>query len=114
MSEVATINTFERSVADAERLFEMAAEARAEAENADERRKQIEALMFIKHKDTGCSAAEAEKRAKADPEYRQAADDWMAANITWRRLDGKARGKELRFEAWRTANATERAKMNLR
>lgn len=38
----------------------------------------------------------------------------MSANITWRRLDGKARGKELRFEAWRSMNATERAKMTLR
>src|SRR5687768_12142877 len=73
MSEIATVDNFERSVADAEKLFELAAEARAEAENADERRKQIEALMFIKHKDAGCSAAEADKRAKADPEYRQAA-----------------------------------------
>ena len=107
-------DNFERSIADAERLFEMAAETRAEAENADERRKQVDALMFIKHKDAGCSAAEAERRAKADPEYRQAADNWMSANITWRRLDGKARGKELRFEAWRTSAATERAKMNLR
>jgi hypothetical protein len=107
-------DAIERSIADAETLLEQAAIARAEAENADERRKQVEALMFIKHKDAGCSAAEAERRAKADPEYRQAAGDWMSANITWRRLDGKARGKELRFEAWRTMNATERAKMNLR
>ena len=110
----AIVHGIDRSIHDAETLLEQAAIARAEAENADERRKQIEALMFIKHKDAGCSAAEAEKRAKADPEYRQAADDWMSANITWRRLDGKARGKELRFEAWRTMNATERAKMNLR
>lgn len=107
-------DAIERSIADAETLLEQAAIARAEAENADEKRKQVEALMFIKFKDEGGSAAEAEKRAKASPEYRQAADDWMSANITWRRLDGKARGKELRFEAWRTMNATERAKMSLR
>ncbi len=106
-------DAFERSIADAERLFEQAAEARAEAENAAERKKQVEALMFIKHKDAGCSAADADKRAITEPAYLAAADDWMSANITWRRFDGKARGKELRFEAWRTMNATERAKMRL-
>lgn len=111
---VTAADNIDRAVAEAEGLFEQAAIARAEAENADEKRKQVEALMFIKFKDEGCSAAEAEKRAKASPEYRQAADDWMSANITWRRLDGKSRGKELKFEAWRTMNATARAQMNLR
>lgn len=104
----------EQAIHDAESLFEQAAIGRAEAENADERRKQTEALMFVKFKDEGCSAAEAEKRAKASPEYIQAADEWMSANITWRRLEGKARGTELRFEAWRTRQSTERAKMQLR
>lgn len=114
MNAITLSDGMERSIHDAESLFEQTAIARAEAENADERRKQVEALMFIKHKDAGCSAAEADKRAKGDPEYIRAAGDWMEANITWRRLEGKARGKELRFEAWRTMNATERAKMQLR
>lgn len=102
------------AIDEAERLFEQAAEARAEAENADEKRKQTKALMFIKFRDSGSSAADAGERAMTTPEYLAAAGDWMSANITWRRLDGKARGKELRFEAWRTANATQRAQMNLR
>jgi hypothetical protein len=111
---IAIPDKMESAIHDAESLFEQTAIARAEAENADERRKQIEAVQFIFFKDEGSSAAEAEKRAKASPEYRKAADEWMAANLTWRTLEGRARGKELRFEAWRSANATERAKMNLR
>jgi hypothetical protein len=106
--------TIDRAVSEAEMLFEHAAVARAEAENADEKRKQVKALMFIKFRDSGSSAADAGERAMTTPEYLSAADDWMSANITWRRLDGKSRGKELKFEAWRTANATERAKMNIR
>ena len=114
MNAVTIPDSLEKSIHEAESLFEQVAIARAEAENADERRKQTEAIQFIRFKDDGGSAAEAERRAKASPEYRKAADDWMAANLTWRTLEGRARAKELRFEAWRTANATERAKMQLR
>ena len=115
MADAITVpDNIERSVHDAESLFEQASIARAEAENAEAYAKQIRALQFVRFKDDGCSAAEAEQRAMASPEYRQASKDWMDKNITWRTLEGKARGKELRFEAWRTMNATERAKMNLR
>lgn len=114
MNAISVPDNMERAIHDAESLFEQTAISRAEAENADERRKQIEAVQFIRFKDEGCSAAEAEKRAKASPEYKQASDAWMAANLTWRTLEGRARGKELRFEAWRTMSATERAKMQLR
>jgi len=107
-------DNLDRSIHEAESLFEQTSIARAEAENAEAYSKQIRALQFVKFKDDGCSAAEAEKRAEASPEYRQASQDWMSKNITWRTLEGKARGKELRFEAWRTVNATERAKMQLR
>ncbi|MBO9624124.1 MAG: hypothetical protein J7500_15560 [Sphingomonas sp.] len=107
-------DAIDRAVAEAEALLEQAAIARAEAENADEKRKQVKALMFIKFRDAGSSAADAAERAMTTPEYLAAADEWMSANITWRRFDGKARGKELKFEAWRTKAATERAAMNLR
>lgn len=114
MNAIAIPEKMEAAIHDAESLFEQAAIARGEAENADERRKQIRALMFVKFRDEGSAEKTAEARAMATPEYKQAADDWMGANITWRTLEGRARGKELRFEAWRTANATERAKMQLR
>lgn len=108
------IDPLDRAVHDAEQLFEQTAIARAEAENAEERKKQVKAVMFIKYKDDGSGAGEAEQRAMASAEYKAASDDWMSANITWRRLEGKARATELRFEAWRTRAATERAKMSLR
>ena len=114
MNALTIPDKIETAIHDAESLFEQTSIARAEAENAEAYAKQIRALQFCKFKDEGVSAAEAEKRAEASAEYRQASSDWMAKNITWRTLEGKSRAKELRFEAWRTMNATERAKMQLR
>ena len=114
MNAIAIPDAMEKAIHEAESLFEQTSIARAEAENAEAYAKQVRALQFVKFKDDGCSAAEAEKRAEASPEYIAASKDWMHKNITWRTLEGKSRGKELRFEAWRTVNATERAKMNLR
>lgn len=116
MNAIAIPEKMEAAIHDAESLFEQASIARAEAENAEAYAKQVKAIEFLRFKDAGdrVSASEAEQRALASPEYRQASQDWMNKNITWRTLEGRARGKELRFEAWRTANATERAKMQLR
>lgn len=116
MGEVTIPDTLEKSIHDTESLFEQVSIARGEAENAESYLKSLKAIQFLKFKDgdTKMSAAEAEQRALASPEYQAARKDWADKNITWRTLEGKARGKELRFEAWRTANATERAKMNLR
>lgn len=91
-----------------------AAEARARAEAMEERRKQILAAMVVKHRGDGKGIGEAEHFARADPTYQLAAAEWETANYDWRRTDAKSEGKKLRFEAWRTMNATERAKMNLR
>lgn len=114
MNAITVPDHLERSIHDAESLFEQVALSRGEAENAESYLKSIKALQFVKFKDEGCSASEAEQRAIASPEYRHAREDWANKNITWRTLEGKARAKELRFEAWRTASATERAKMQLR
>ena len=107
-------DSVERAIHEAEGLFEQVAIARGEAENAESYLKSVKALQFVGFKDDGCGAGEAEQRAMATPEYRQAREDWANKNITWRTLEGKARAKELRFEAWRSMNATERAKMQLR
>ena len=113
-NQVALPDSIERSIHDAETLFEQVAIARGEAENAESYAKSVKAIQFVGFKDSGCSAAEAEKRAEASPEYLAASRDWRDKNITWRTLEGRARAKELRFEAWRTMSATERAKMQLR
>lgn len=111
---IATSDGIDRAVAEAEGLFEQTAIARGHAENAESYAKEIKAVQFVFFKDGGCSAAEAEKRAEASPEYRAAQKDWRDKNITWRTLEGRSRAKELKFEAWRTMNATARAQMNLR
>lgn len=107
-------DSVERAIHDAEGLFEQVGIARGEAENAEAYLKSVKAIQFVFFKDGGASAAEAEQRAIASPEYQAAQREWRNANITFRTLEGKARAKELRFEAWRTMSATERAKMNLR
>lgn len=97
-----------------EDALEQAAEARANAEALDERRKQVLATMVVKYRGDGKGIGEAEHFARADETYKAAAAAWELANFDFRKADAKAEGKRLRFEAWRTANATERAKMNLR
>lgn len=97
-----------------ETALELAGEARAKVEALDERRKQILAAMVVKHRGDGKGIGEAEHFARADETYKLAAAEWETANYDYRRTDAKAEGKRLRFEAWRTMNATERAKMNLR
>lgn len=94
--------------------LEAAGEARAQAEGLDERRKQKRAVLFIKYKSQGESAAAAEQMAMADPIYEEALAEWMVANLAYRRLDAQAEKRRLAFEAWRTANANERARINLR
>lgn len=94
--------------------LEAAGEARAQAENLEERRKQKRAVLFIKYKSSGESAATAEQMAMADPAYEEALAEWTVANLAYRRLDAQAEKRKLAFEAWRTANANERARINLR
>lgn len=105
---------YEMAVSKAEILFQRAARARAEAENAEAYLKQVKALRVVKYRDAGCGIGEAQERAVASPEYNEARNDWAKKNIEWRVLEGDAKGTELRFETWRTASATERAKMQLR
>lgn len=97
-----------------EEALEAAALARANAEAMEERRKQILAAMVVKHRGAGKGIGEAEHFARADETYKLAAAEWETANYDYRRTDARAEGKRLRFEAWRTMNATERARMNLR
>jgi hypothetical protein len=52
--------------------------------------------------------------AEADPVYELACADWESAAMDAETLRAQAEAKRMRFEAWRTANATRRAQMNLR
>jgi hypothetical protein len=91
-----------------------AAEARAEAENLDALLKHKKAVLFLKYKSGGESAATAEQMALADPVYAEDLANWMAANLRYRRLAAEESKREKAFEAWRTASSNKRAEMNLR
>ena len=92
----------------------VAATARADAENNEAVMKQKKAVLFLKYKSKGESAATAEQMALADPVYAEALADWTKANLVYRRRDSEAEAARLRFEAWRTASSNRRAEMNLR
>ena len=104
----------ERAIFDAEELFVRAGKAKVTAEAQDLRRKRVRAALFVKYKGTGKGAGESEQLAEADPVYEAACTDWEIAALEAETLRAQAEAKRMRFEAWRTANATERAKMNLR
>lgn len=110
----ARVDPIEAAIAKIEHLLESAADARAEAEAADERRKQTLSVMVVHHKAQGCGVAEAEHQARASDAYKTASDAWIAANYAHRKADAKAEAARLRFESWRTKQATKRAEMQLR
>lgn len=111
MSALATVD---QRIDAIEVSMESAAAARARAEELEELAKQKLAVMFVHYRSEGKSAADAEKYARASEPYRKASEEWIAANYEWRRQDAKVKATEMRFDAWRTVNATERAKMQLR
>jgi hypothetical protein len=104
----------EQAINDAEDLFIRAGRAKVAAEAADLRRKRVRAALFVKYKGDGKGAGESEQMAEADPVYEAACVDWELAAYDAETLKAQAEAKRMRFDAWRTANATERAKMNLR
>lgn len=111
---IAQDNALDRAIEEAERLFIAAGKAKVQAEMMDLRRKRVRATLFVKYKADGNSASAAEQLAEADPVYDLACTDWGNAALYFETLRAQAEGKRMKFEAWRTANATERARMNLR
>lgn len=104
----------ERALDKLGKMLGEAGAARADAENSEAAMKQKKAVLFLKYKSGGESAATAEQMALADPVYAEAQAEWMKANLAYRRLDAEADAAKLRFEAWRTASSNKRAEMNLR
>lgn len=105
---------YERALQALSETLSCAAEAKAEAESSEARLKQKKAVLFLKYKAGGESAATAEQMALADPVYAEALTDWTKANLVYRRLEAEAEAARLRFEAWRTASSNKRAEMQLR
>lgn len=94
--------------------LETAAEMKANAEAAEERKKQILSAMVVHYRGEGMGVGEAEHQARASKPYKDASEEWIAANFDYRKADAKADSARLRFEAWRTASSNKRAEMNLR
>jgi len=114
MNELRKVENVERSIAEAEDLFVAAGQAKVKAEGLDLRRKRVRAMLFVKYKGDGNAAGASEQMAEADPVYEMACADWEAAAFDSETLKAQAEAKRMKFEAWRTANATARAQMNLR
>ena len=104
----------ERALHEIEELLVEAGRARGEAERLEERKKHIFAVMFNHYRDEDLPIGECEHRARASEKYREASEEWALANSEYRVIDGRAAARKLKFEAWRTEQSTERAKMNLR
>lgn len=116
MTEIATTAgvDLDRAVDEAERLFVAAGQAKVKAEAMDLRRKRVRATLFVKYKGAGNAAGASEQMAEADPVYELACTDWENAAFEAETLRAQAEAKRMKFEAWRTANATRRAQMSLR
>lgn len=104
----------DRAIEEAETLFVAAGKAKIQAEALDERRKRVRATLFVKYRGDGKGSAESTEFALADPVYEAACTDRDMAAFDAEELRAKAEAKRMRFEAWRTKNATQRAQMNLR
>jgi hypothetical protein len=105
---------YERALDALTTTLSQAAVAKADAETQEAVLKQKKAVLFLKYKAKGESAATAEQMALADPVYEELLTDWTKANLVYRRLDAEAEAARLRFEAWRTASSNKRAEMSLR
>lgn len=114
MNAIVKADDIDRAIHDTEDLFVRAGRAKVAAEAADLRRKRVRATLFVKYKGQGKGAGESEQMAEADPVYEAACTDWELAAYDAETLKAQAEAKRMKFEAWRTANATERARMNLR
>lgn len=116
MNAVRTIepDSLDRAISEAEELFVAAGQAKVKAEAMDLRRKRVRATLFVKYKGEGNAIGASEQMAEADPVYEAACADWELAAYDAETLKAQAEAKRMRFESWRTANATARAQMNLR
>lgn len=104
----------DRAIDGIETLLIEAGQAKVRAEAADLRRKRVRATLFVKYKADGNAAGASEQMAEADPVYELACADWESAAFEHETLRAQAEARRMKFEAWRTAAATERAAMNLR
>ena len=88
-----------------------AAETKSEALRLDRLSKRFYAACYLSASGT---IAEREAKARTNPEFQKVEEQWLVAEQQANLAGAKAEAMKLRFEVWRTTEATERAKMNLR
>ena len=108
------MSNIDRAIDALEELLVRAGQAKVAAEAQDLRRKRIRAILFVKYKADGNPAGASEQMAEADPVYELACADWESAAMEAETLRAQAEARRMRFDAWRTSKATERAQLNLR
>lgn len=86
-----------------------AAVARAQAKTLEKYLGVVEAQRKGIHRGDGISNAEAQDRARADPEYKQALDAWEEAVRRDCEFTMLREAASARIEAWRTQSSNERA-----
>lgn len=102
-------------IATLEGLSDQYAQAQAYADHLAEFRKSKKALLMIEAEKAGHkTAANQEREAYAHPDYIMLLDGLRVATEQALSLRHRIKAIEMRFEAWRTKQATKRAEMNLR
>lgn len=109
------METSEKRFAELEALAAEYARAQAEADGLAEFRKSKKALLMQQAEQLGKTSAVIQERdAYAHPEYLELLDGLKAATERALALKWKLRAFEMRFDYWRSRQATARAEMGLR
>ncbi len=83
------------------------------ARELEEIRKSIRAEISNQGRRDGLSATAADSEAEAKPQYRAHVQEMVTARTAANVKRAEAQGYELRWETWRTRNATRRAEMKI-
>ncbi len=106
----------EKVYAEMEKLGVIYAHAKAERVYLAEFRKAKKSILMKEYetKNPGCSAAIQEREAYANPEYKELLEGLRSAVEHEEASKNKLDVIQMRFESWRTKEATKRAEMGLR
>lgn len=88
-----------------------AAEHKTAAFTAERLYKRKRAEVYLRSE--GKTIAEREALATTHPVVTEEEDRWIEAQSKWNRSQARVDGLQVRFEEWRTREATNRAEMNL-
>lgn len=88
-----------------------AAETKSVALRLEKLAKRFYAACYLS---AGGTVEERKAKATTNPEFKKAEEEWLAAEHAANVAEAKAEAFRLRFESWRTLEATKRAEMNLR